>query len=58
VVACTLLGGEATPSIETDAVDWFARDAVPELSAGRTSARLLERVFEHHDDPALPPDVD
>ncbi len=58
VVACTLLGGEATPSIETDAVDWFARHEVPELSAGRTSARLLERVFEHLDDPALPPDVD
>jgi ADP-ribose pyrophosphatase YjhB (NUDIX family) len=58
VVGCRLVGGEATPSIETDGVDWFARDAVPELSAGRTSARLLERVFEHHDDPALPPDVD
>ncbi len=58
VVACALLGGEATPSIETDAVGWFARDEVPELSTGRTSARLLERVFEHHDDPALPPDVD
>ena len=58
VVACALVGGEATPSIETDAVAWFGRDEVPELSAGRTSARLLERVFEHHDDPSVPPDVD
>ncbi len=58
VVACTLLGGEATPSSETDAVDWFARGEAPELSAGRTSARLLERVFEHRDDRSLPPDVD
>jgi ADP-ribose pyrophosphatase YjhB (NUDIX family) len=58
VVGCRLIGGEATPSMETDAVEWFARDEVPELSTGRMSARLLERVFEHHDDPALPPDVD
>jgi ADP-ribose pyrophosphatase YjhB (NUDIX family) len=58
VVGCRLLGGEATTSMETDAVEWFARADVPELSTGRTSARLLERVFEHHDDPELPADVD
>ena len=58
VVGCRLLGGEATTSIETDGVEWFGRGEVPDLSAGRTSPRLLERVFEHHDDPSLPPDVD
>jgi ADP-ribose pyrophosphatase YjhB (NUDIX family) len=58
VVGCRLLGGTATTSIETDAVGWFARDQTPELSPGRTSPRLLARVFEHHDDPSLPPDVD
>jgi ADP-ribose pyrophosphatase YjhB (NUDIX family) len=58
VVGCRVLGGEATTSMETDAVEWFARNEVPELSTGRTSAPLLERVFEHHDDPQLPPDVD
>jgi ADP-ribose pyrophosphatase YjhB (NUDIX family) len=58
VVGCRLVGGAARPSIETDAVDWFGRDQAPELSAGRTSPRLLARVFEHHDDPSLPPDVD
>ena len=58
VVACRLQGGEPTTSMETDAVGWFARDEVPDLSTGRTSPRLIERVFEHHDDPALPPDVD
>ncbi len=58
VVGCRVVGGEATMSSETDGVDWFGRDDVPELSSGRTSARLLERVFEHHDDPSLPPDVD
>jgi ADP-ribose pyrophosphatase YjhB (NUDIX family) len=58
VVGCRVVSGTPTTSAETDAVDWFARDAVPELSPGRTSARLLQRAFEHYDDPALPPDVD
>ena len=58
VVGCRLLGGRPTTSAETDGVEWYPRDAVPELSPGRTSPRLLQRVFEHHDDPSLPPDVD
>jgi len=58
VVGCRVVGGEATTSSETDGVEWFDRDAVPELSVGRTSARLLERAFEHHDDASLPPDID
>jgi ADP-ribose pyrophosphatase YjhB (NUDIX family) len=58
VVGCRLVGGEAMTSAETVGVDWFARDAVPELSRGRTSERLLARAFQHRDDPTLPPDVD
>src|SRR3954447_14925047 len=58
VVGCRVVGGEATTSSETDGVEWFDRVAVPELSVGRTSARLLERAFEHHDDASLPPDID
>jgi len=57
VVSCRLLGGEATTSHETDAVAWVDRDAVPELSTGRTPAALLARVFAHHDDPTLPQDL-
>jgi ADP-ribose pyrophosphatase YjhB (NUDIX family) len=57
LVGCRLLGGRATTSHETDGVDWFARDAVPPLSTSRTPAALLARVFEHHDDPTLPPDL-
>ncbi len=58
VIACRLVGGEATPSLETSEVAWVARDAVPPLSVGRISPRLLERVFAHHEDPTLPPDLD
>lgn len=57
VVGARLLGGEATTSSETDAVGWFARGDVPPLSPGRCSPQLLARVFAHHDDPGLPPDL-
>ena len=57
VVACRLLGGEATPSYETTEVGWFARGDLPELSTGRTPLPLLERVFAHLDDPTLPQDL-
>ena len=57
VVACRLLGGEATTSMETTAVGWFGRDGLPDLSTGRTPPALLARVFAHHDDPTLPQDL-
>jgi ADP-ribose pyrophosphatase YjhB (NUDIX family) len=57
VVACRLVSGTATPSPETSEIGWFGRDELPELSVGRTSPQLLARVFEHFDDPALPPDL-
>lgn len=58
VLACRLEGGGARESSETDAVGWFERDELPPLSQTRGSSRLLARVFEHHDDPALSPDID
>lgn len=58
VVACRLVGGESRVSHETDGVGWFSRDDIPELSQTRSSTRLIARVFEHHDDPSLPPDLD
>ncbi|RJK96967.1 NUDIX hydrolase [Vallicoccus soli] len=58
VVACRLVGGAPAHSTETDGVGWYARDALPPLSTGRCSPQLLARVFAHHDDPSLPPDLD
>lgn len=57
VVACRLTGGSPATSHETDGVEWFPRDGIPPLSTGRTSPELVRRVFEHFDDPALPPDL-
>ena len=57
VLACRLVSGTATTSVETSEIGWFGRDELPELSTGRSSPQLLARVFEHFDDPRLPPDL-
>lgn len=58
VIACGLIGGESRVSHETDGVGWFSRDEIPELSQTRSSPKLIARVFAHHDDPSLSPDLD
>jgi ADP-ribose pyrophosphatase YjhB (NUDIX family) len=57
-VACDLLGGTARPSIETLEANWFAPDALPELSTGRITAAQIARLIELDDHPELPPDLD
>jgi ADP-ribose pyrophosphatase YjhB (NUDIX family) len=55
---CELLGGAARPSAETSEVDFFARDALPPLSIGRSTAAQIERMFEHRADPTLATEFD
>ncbi len=55
---CELVGGSARPSIETSEAAFFARDALPPLSVGRTTAQQIERMFEHAERPDLPADFD
>jgi ADP-ribose pyrophosphatase YjhB (NUDIX family) len=55
---CELTGGSARPSEETSAVDFFARDALPPLSLGRTTAAQIELMFEHAEHPDLPAGFD
>ncbi|MBV8909432.1 MAG: NUDIX hydrolase [Gammaproteobacteria bacterium] len=55
---CELTGGSAATSDETDAVDFFAVHALPELSTGRVLASQIERLYQHRLDPALPTDFD
>lgn len=55
---CELLGGSPTGSIETDGVDFFAEDALPDLSLGRVTAAQLHRFFEHDRHPDWPTDFD
>jgi ADP-ribose pyrophosphatase YjhB (NUDIX family) len=57
-IACDLVGGTARPSIETLDAGWFAPDALPELSTGRTTAAQVHRLVELDDHPELPPELD
>ncbi|MBD2604363.1 NUDIX hydrolase [Scytonema hofmannii FACHB-248] len=55
---CELIGGSASPSIETEEVGFFAEDNIPELSLGRVTPEQITRFFQHHRDPNLPTDFD
>jgi ADP-ribose pyrophosphatase YjhB (NUDIX family) len=58
-VRCELVGGEAAASIETDAVGFFKRDALPaNLSPTRVTAAQLALMFAHLDEPGRFPDFD
>jgi ADP-ribose pyrophosphatase YjhB (NUDIX family) len=54
---CEVLADGEPDGIETDGADWFAEDALPELSF-RMPPGHLELVFEHLRDPARPASFD
>jgi len=54
VFLCDLVAGEARPSDETSAVDFFDFDSLPPLSTDRTNDRHLKEVRAHLDDPRRP----
>ena len=51
VFLCTIVSGEATPSMETLDVDFFGVDNLPPLSEVRTNQIILNEVFAHHQNP-------
>ena len=55
---CDLIGGEATTSEESLAVDWFAPDKLPPLSQGRVTEAQIGRWFLHWRQPDLPTEFD
>jgi ADP-ribose pyrophosphatase YjhB (NUDIX family) len=55
---CELTGGAPAASAETDAVEFFAVNALPQLSTGRVLASQIVRLYQHRLDPALPTDFD
>jgi ADP-ribose pyrophosphatase YjhB (NUDIX family) len=54
VFLCELTGGEARPSAETLAVDFFDFDDLPPLSCERTDRHHLTEVRAHANDPRRP----
>ena len=55
---CEITGGAARASVETSEVAFFARDALPPLSLGRTTAAQIDRMFHHAEHPELATDFD
>lgn len=55
---CELIGGVATTSGETEAVEFFREDALPELSLTRVMPAQLTRLFAHYRHPEWPTDFD
>ena len=48
---CELIGGEARPNEEASEIDFFARDALPELSVSRVTDRQIQHFFDLRDRP-------
>ncbi len=57
-VRCEIVGGEAAPSMETEAVAFFGEHAIPELSLARVTPGQIARCFAHLREPGLPADFD
>lgn len=55
---CERTGGAPAVSSETDAVQFFEVQALPELSTGRVLASQIERLHQHQLHPELPTDFD
>ncbi|MGA9367376.1 MAG: NUDIX hydrolase [Steroidobacteraceae bacterium] len=51
---CERTGGTPTTSSETDAVQFFPLEALPELSTGRVLAPQIEQLYQHQLHPELP----
>jgi ADP-ribose pyrophosphatase YjhB (NUDIX family) len=55
---CEITGGSPATSDETDGVDFFPINALPELSIGRTLPAQIARTYEHWQNRDLPTDFD
>lgn len=55
---CELLGGEPVTSIETDGIEFFRVNELPELSVMRVTEEQIARFFEHYRHPDWPTDFD
>ena len=55
---CEIIGGVASPGLETEAVAFFEANQLPELSVSRVLRDQIHRMFAHADSPALPTEFD
>lgn len=55
---CQLVSGTPTINHETEKVEFFGEQEIPELSLTRVVPSQITRLFEHHRSPNLPTDFD
>ncbi len=55
---CEIRGGKPAFSLETDGIEFFALDSLPELSMPRTTPAQIARMHVHYLNRDLPTDVD
>src|SRR5215831_5162916 len=55
---CEIIDGAANAGDETSEVEFFAEDALPDLSVSRVTAPQIARMFEHWRRPEMPTDFD
>ena len=55
---CEIVGGEARETLETEGVEFFSKDELPELSEARVMASQILRCFEKVENGDLGADVD
>jgi ADP-ribose pyrophosphatase YjhB (NUDIX family) len=55
---CEIRGGQPTFSLETDGIEFFPLDSLPELSMPRTTPAQIARMHVHYLNRDLPTDVD
>jgi len=55
---CKIASGVPSPGMETDGVDFFEADKLPELSVGRVLDYQIARMFAHAAAPHLPTEFD
>ncbi|HEX9018692.1 MAG TPA: NUDIX hydrolase [Anaerolineaceae bacterium] len=55
---CEITGGAPAQSLETGGAEFFAEDALPELSIGRVTEPEIHMLFRHYRDPRLPTEFD
>src|SRR4030095_7643786 len=58
IFLCSLVGGSAKTSLETEAVSFFGEEELPALSESRVLSRQVKRALVFEKNPDLPADFD
>ncbi len=57
-VLCDLIDGSPTTSIETGGAEFFAEDAIPDLSLPRTTPEVIQRMYDLYRNPGAQAEFD